>query len=322
MTPNHASRRRMLLGLGITSKDKIPTGMLDQPHRPIAYNLLADFEANMSASDENRFAMILFNMGAGDNVKRTFPGRYRAVDEAIEAELGRLFEEEKLVRIHELAASTAIISLDLFERLRNRKRLQVHATDFFDQIYALFDNDSGWTVIFDAELRPLQFVGSRMVIAADRKENQYWINRQIQKKLFKTVLPRATAKFDKATNSDGAGIKRISLFHPRCLDVAQRDSRFTLGRENAFAPGDWSCEVLRVMSFSHSLKAEETTRFFSNVCQRVVDGGLLVVGDHPDIHSEPAVTIFQRKGYRMLALRDLGGGYFRKSSVVEVNLAK
>lgn len=298
-----------MLQLGIFSKDQIPLGPPSRRERPIAFTLLADFVDPLTENDEVRLGRLLHTMSAGTNVKWTYAHRYKAIDEIIEAEIKARFDGGPL-RIRELAASNAITSLELFERLRSRESVSVVATDFFDAVYVSAAH--GWKVVFDAEGNPLQFLGRPLVIGAQSKER--WANRQLRKWLRAKVLPEAVSAL---RNGNG---QRLALFHPRCLRTAEQDSRFVLRREDAFNPGIWVCEVLRIMGFGNSIRPELTEVFFRRIANQIVPGGLLVVGDQPCEENEVAVTIFERAAGQLRPIHVLGGGYSRQRTLEGLRL--
>lgn len=284
-----------MLQLGITKKEDIPAGTPSS--RPIAFTLLPE-------ATEEQWLAILFGMSAGPNVKRSFAGRYLAIDEAIEREIVRVFDDRP-VRMLEMAASSGATTLDLFERLKHRRGVSVRATDFYNVIYVV--PRGGWRVVLDDDGNVIQFVGKHLVLSGRTRETK-WVNRRFQKRLLKQPAPPTT------------GAEQISLFHPRCIEAAARDPRFSLGREDAFNPDDSPCDVLRLMSFSRSVALEKSAEFFARICRRITDGGLFVVGDNPDIAEAPYATIFQRMGGKLTAIQDLGGGYDRKQILLDLSL--
>jgi hypothetical protein len=244
-------------------------------------------------------------MGAGVNVKRTFKGRYRNIDEATEE-----VAKGPVIRVREMAASNAVTSLELFERLSARfgEGVSALATDHYDAIYVA--RRGGWVVVFDADHHLLQFVGRHMVLSAVKRERTI-LNRLAQKWLMASMRP----------TEEHSNARRIELFHPRCLAVARRNNRFVLAREDAFNPQSLPCDLLWIMSFSSSLPNDNVAaQFLHSACHNIVEGGLLVAGDHRDLNEEPSATIFRRLSGRLISLRDLGAGYEKKSAALSLSL--
>jgi hypothetical protein len=311
---------------GIVSRDQIASETPRRLAMPgIALTLLADFREPLSDNDEAQLATIYNDLGAGPfNSKRTFPHRCRIVDEAIEIEIEKTYKRGRPIHIHEMAASNAITSLELFERLNRRfgEAVSVRATDFFDAIFVVSVPQGWWRVVFDAEGQPLQFVGKRMVISARQKERRrYPINRAIRKILMMTVLPKAATILSESKGTVNDSVQRIELFHPRCLAMARSDNRFSLGRENIFEPGPPVWDILRIMNLTRSMPLDRAKLALANAGGRIVDGGLLVLGDSPDDGIDLATTIFQRQAQRLVAIRDVAGGYEKKRAVLDMDLS-
>src|SRR5260221_3579321 len=171
-----------MLQFGIVSKNKIPTAKFD-PRRPppIALTLLDEFPSPLSDEDEQRLSLIYRSLHGVENSRMiTFPGRFRAIDDAIESEIGKAFQPGRPIHVHEMAASNAITSLDLFERLRGRfgNAGSVSASDYADSVYVV--SVSGWHVVFDVEKRPLQFIGRHFVISTVKERKRHPVNRLIR----------------------------------------------------------------------------------------------------------------------------------------------
>jgi len=290
------------------SKGDIPLKADGERHSDIALTLIKAFTAPLSQSDEARLSVLCRSLpdetGSG---MITYPGRFARLDDVIEREIEGNFGARP-VRIREMAASNAITSLELFERLKGREGgISVYATDFFDAVIVV--PVAGWVVVFDAERRPIQFVGKRLVIPANGGiRRRYWFNRLLRKWLVARVLPKAV---------EGAQLlssQWMSLFHPRCLAMAQSDSHFKLGRESILSPDDAACDVLRVMN----LRPLDLTA----ACKLIADKGLLIVGNCFKPSDPLDATVFRRRADCFEVLRDLGAGFPGKQTILEMRLAE
>jgi hypothetical protein len=311
-----------MISYGIVSLDQIPV-LPDWSRQrvPVALTLLAEINARYRAEDEYALALIYRLMRGGEhNHMRTFPQRYRALDQVIALVIDRVFAPDRPVRVHEMAASNAITSLELFEQLKHRRNLSFLASDYFDRLHVVSVPGSRWRVVFDAECQPLQFIGRRMVIAADREESAaHPINRSMQRRLTAVLAPIAARVLAEAGPDDGR-IEQISLFHPRCLALARSDPRFTLGRVSVFEPEATSYDVIRIMGMVRKAPIERVQRVFTAVAPRLASGGLLIAGfnrEPRDLLHVPT-TIFQRQGRRFVAIRDFVGGYEYKQVILDI----
>lgn len=294
----------------------------------IAITLLKEFDEHLSPSDEELLHRIYTRMSGGPhNLKGTFAGRYAAIDSYVVEEIEKAFPEDRPLRIHDMAASNAITSLELFERLKHREHVRVHATDFYDAVYVVSVPGSRWKVIFDAEDRPLQFVGTRLVVPASKIQKKerlrYPINWAIQQILVAAVLPKARQilKADRAENNHR--VERIELFHPKCIALARSDPRFSLGRDNLLAPQPRPYEVIRILGVVKYLPSNLVEPMFRAVSEHVVDGGLLIVATvrFAGTDTGPAeTTIFQRRGESFAAVRDLYDGYPYRELILGLRL--
>jgi hypothetical protein len=299
--------RRPILSLEQVPRD----GMWPSPLPPVALTLLGEINERNSARDEQVLMVIYQTLRAGEHHSmRTFPERYRAVDGTIADVVDATFAAGRPVSVHEMGASNAITSLELFERLRHRAGLAFRATDFFDALHVVGLPRSRWRVVFDADGRPLQFVGRRLVLAADRDAPEDPPpDRSIRRKLMAAVAPRAAQIMREAAPGD-LRVERIRLFHPRCLETERLDSRFVLGRDDIFDPAAGLYDVLRVMGVERKFSPDRVAQMLRAVGAHVADGGLLVLGFNRDYNdARVPTTIFQRHGRRFAAVRDIAGGY-------------
>ena len=306
-----------MLRFGIVTKNEIPTERAGDVMPAVALTLLPQFKAPLSEKEEAQLAYIFASLDATPvGQMKTFPDRYRELDGLIAARIAG----DKPIRVHDMAASNAITSLELFERLTGRfgDRVSVLASDYFDRLHAVRLRRAGWTTVFAAHGHPLQFVGRRMVISVARERKRYPVNQWLRKALMRSELPRAAEHL----KANGGEIERISLFHPRCLETARRNSQFKLGQDDAYNPRHEPVDVLRIMNLPEIEAPETVNDWLQKIGRNVNDGGLLVLGNARDGHRQIAVTIFRRQGQHFTALADLLSGFTRRHAVVELLLAQ
>jgi hypothetical protein len=293
-----------MIRLGIVTRSELRELGEEQARPPIAYTILAEFPETLDPIDERGLEWLYEWLPAGaDTLKRklTFPGRYKEADILLTEALSSRDPGSPL-RIHDMAVSNAITSVDLFHRVEKLKNVSFYATDFFDRLYVVRLTGSAWVVIFDAEHDPVQIIRHRFVCFASRRES--------------TLANRIAAAFArwraiasaKRQLVEGRGVKEISLFHPRSLALARSDARFRLGRENLLtATGTF--DVVRVMSGFANLPEQRVVQGLQAVSNQVVDGGLLMIGRHPKRHdASTPVSLLRRNGERFLVYRELFGG--------------
>jgi hypothetical protein len=321
-----------MIKFGIMSRHQIraKAGELRSSRRSwpfVAHTILKDFDENLTGDDELMLALVYGSIPGGPHVRKgTSVYRYATFDGALVEEIEKTFPPGEAIRIHDMAASNGITSLELFERLKHRENISIRASDYYDALSFVSFPGSNWQAVFDAEGRPLQIVGKRMVIpaipldaAVKRKYPLIWI---MQKILLMTVLPRAARILKDGADKDGAQIEKIQLFHPKCLAASRSDPRFTLDRDDLFAPAAGSYEVIRVMGVDNFLPADRIEPMFRAVAEHIVEGGLLVVSSHigESRRAKTPTAIFQRHGGRLTLTRDLDPGYPYKDLLTGLDL--
>ncbi len=312
---------------GVVSRGAFADAALEREHGkrgwwPFAYTLLGDIEQSYTARDEALLERLYSSMRAGDGVyKITKRERFGELDAIMAEEIARRFEAAQVVRVHDMAASNAITSLELFQRLGSDVRVSVRASDFFDAIYVVSFEDTAWRIVLDVMGRPLQFVGPRLVLSAYRREPlRYPVNRLAQQVVGARLFQRL-AGVDVAAGyaPDGAKLRRIGLIHPVCVATARTEPRFSLGREDLFAPRRVPYEVVRVMNAltTHHFSRDQVLAAVAAVAETLVDGGLLVLGRSVDeADGRVRATIFQKSGGRLRGVRDIGEGDELRAAVL------
>jgi hypothetical protein len=312
-----------LLKLGIVAKSSIPTKWRhDQRPPPIALTLRGEFLAPLTDADEARLTLLCRSIPGDAYTHMTNDRqRWQTVDQAIMAEFEANYSPGRAIRLRETAASNGIPSLELFEAFDRRwgRAVSLLATAYYDALYIVPVAGSPWRVIFDALRNPIQFVGRRFVISAQRKERgKHLLNRLIRQRLMATILPNATSILSVGTSPS---IQRVSLYHPRCQAMAAADPRFSLDHENAYDPAPMPCDILRSMNLTSLHPREDPRPTLAAMCRPLEDGGLWILGSRANGPSPAAGTIFRRRGPRFVALRDIEGGYELREAVMNLELA-
>jgi hypothetical protein len=221
-------------------------------------------------------------MAGGSLLKVTRPGRFAELDALLIAELDRRFAPDRTIRVHDMAASSAITSLDLHEALKARRPVTVLASDHYDAVHVLEGGAVGF--VFDADFAPLQLaIGSAGISA------QHGLLRRALAPLWKSAVRRRHEA------------RRVSLFHPRAEALAAADPDFVLARESFFSPPPGPYEVVRLLNAMWpSLGRDGTTSALRSVLATLTEDGLLVLGRAGNY------TLFARREDGMEVLGGLG----------------
>jgi hypothetical protein len=209
----------------------------------------------------------------------------------------------------------------------------VHASDFFNALYIVSLPKSSWRVVFNNALAPLQYVGRRLAIPADRKSKHFWatlfrqpkaqvvelalrpwLRIRILSRAFEILTRALHGPLSEEANEARRNVKRVSLFHPRCGAVAEVDSRFTLGHEDFFSPSSGSYHVVRLMNaIRPQMPDSQMNLVLSAIHRSLLKHGLLVEGNGAGerIHA----TIFRRSRNGFVATQDLTDGSRLRSRI-------
>lgn len=276
--------------------------------------MLSQFGDELSEVDEEILHRLYctIRLANGGHMK-TFPNRYPHLDDEIAEELDRRFSEGKPVRVHDMGASNAVTSLEMYRRLQGRQNLTVHASDFLDALSVVDVPGTRWRVVFDNQKRALQFIGYRMVISTTDEARKYPINRSIRAFLMSRVLPRAKQLLE--TNT----VTRIDVWHPKAKLAAATDPRFSLGYDDIFNPRREIYSVVRILNVCHRFPPGILPALFTKIAKTIAPGGLLVVGFRPMLNPLDA-SLFERSGEGFSLVRDIGAGFSDKTAVLGVKL--
>lgn len=325
-----------MVKFGITAFGPRATAALAQEdaHRgwwPFAYTLLPELaKISVTDADEALIERLYRSMRAGTGTyKITRRSRSAVMDEVLVNLLAERFPATSPIRIHDMAASNAVTSLEMFDCLRQKLDVYVHASDYYDALYIVSLADSAWQVVLDVNLRPLQFVGYGMVLSGYKWEPaRYPINRLAQTIVRRRVVSRATELaarvLREGMETNGSGeVRRVSLFHPRCIEDARASTRFSLGRDDVFEPAPASYQVIRVTNAltTDHFSLDRVRDAIVAVCRNLERGGLLLLGRNAD-ETDGALraTVFVRNGETLVGIRDLAGGYELKDEVEALRL--
>lgn len=289
---------------------------------PVGLTLLAELQDNYSEADEELLEVLYAHTAGGHGVhKMTRAGRMQALDARLAEELQSRYGSGTPIAIHDLACSNGITSLDMYGALADQFPVSVLATDYFDALWMVTPDQSAFTVVFDADRKPLQFVGRGMVISASHREPyRYPLNKLLRAVLMKFVLPSANQLIGQHaesaaagdTDSDTRSIRQVRLFHPKCLAAAGQAIDFRLARHDLFAPVSKQYQVVRVMNAltPHHFDASRVRAGIRIAASQVEPGGLLVLGrSSEETDGAARTTAYARDGDRLTSIWTLNDGY-------------
>lgn len=222
---------------------------------------------------------------AGEARKATHAHRLAELDRVIAQVVVEHLPAGRPIRVHDAAASNAITSLELYDCLRPLRPVILHASDYYDCI--TMARMGSWRVFFDVDGAPLQFAWHG--IGIDRHSRRVKWLLPILKRL---ILPKAIAV-------DPSQRVRISLIHPKALARAAEDANFTIGRDDIFAPGPKTYDVVRLMNtvMKVNFSEQRALQALRSMLPTVAEGGLFVIGRNMTFEDRDRcnASIYQRQ---------------------------
>ena len=223
-------------------------------------------------------------MAAGEGVcKITRRNRFPELDRKLVDDCRERFPEARPLVVHDVGCSSAISSLELFDRLKAQRTVEVHASDLFDRLYLVDVPKEAWTVIFDAAREPLQLVNRWFVLSARAPAPwRYPVNRLVQRSASRRLVPLARELLKRHLSGDAEAdvIRAVSLFHPCAVRRASEGSGFILRLHNRVEPNPVGAHVVRAMNVltTDHFSPERVREGIRSCAANLLPGGLLVLG--------------------------------------------
>lgn len=297
-----------MIKLGVTTRDQaeriLPKELAHKGWWPFAFTLLEELEEKYCEQDSALLERIYKGLAAGENVwKITKPNRFEELDEVVNARICQRFDKAQKLVVHDMAASNAVTSLEWYIQLSSLRDVCFRASDYYDHLTIVALPASRWTIVFDVDGRPLQYVGGRFVLSGYRHELwRFPANRLVQAYVRRRIIPEA---IDCLNQSDGradkldqaSGIRHLRLFHPRCIQQARSDGDFHLERHDLFKSDSQPSHVVRVMNAltPHHFSEDQLLCGIRCATKRLHIGGLFVIGRSIDEEDgRPAATVYER----------------------------
>ncbi len=300
----------------------------DTDRRRYAITLLDDLERDFRPEDERLLSRLYDEVVVGGNVyKTTRAGRFRDLDERLVEDVRTRFGPPVDLVAHDVGASNAVTSLELFRALDALRPARVHASDYFDAVFVVRPDASGPAVVFDPDRRPIQYIGTHFVLAAAGESRRWPLNRWLLAKAAASLAPRAKTALDTwldGAAKGGAGSSvahRLSLWHPTCKTEARNTARFTLGHHDLFVPSGRRWHLIRAMNVlnPHYFPADRITAAVRTLAADLEEGGLLVIGRSVEEEGGTnRASAFLKQGPRLRPAWDFGAGAEVRDLVLEV----
>lgn len=311
-----------MLRTGVTRRGARLDRQLGDPAGPrFALTLLEDLARHFRPEDERLLSRLYDEVVVGGKVyKTTRRDRFQELDGRLVEEVVARWASVPVVDAHDVGASNAITSLDLFRKIAALRPVRLHASDWFESLWVVEPAGSRWTVVFDQEREPLQLIGRRFVLSPRLGEGRrHPVNRLLLARARRRLLPAARALLGEAIEGAGAApvrrpsgvVRRLPLWHPECLRAAAREPGFTLGRHDLFRPADSRFHLIRAMNVLNPgyFPPERIADGVRALAAALHDGGLLVVGRTlEESGARTRASAFVGSGGRLLPAFDLHDG--------------
>ena len=294
-----------------------------QKKPPVELKQLKVFLGRTSVPEEDSLAQIYRRIpGAGrskfayQGSMLTHAGRYSDLDNLLVSLIETRFDQRFPLRIHDMAASNAITSYELFEKLRGHSHLEFIASDYHDALKVVTPPEQSWSAVLDRDGIMLQVEDNGAVFTPARRfrwsrlaemTRSYFVRQRL------SLLIRLAGK---------ANMEEIlPLWHPKCVALAESDRRFVLRREDLFNPQPGQYDVLRIMGTIARFSKDALPGLFAWLLPLVVEGGLFVAGDTGTyLEDTRRATIFERRGRSFISIGDWNGGFSLRADVERVRL--
>jgi len=275
--------KRAVLHRGEFAQYAIEQERLHQGWWPHSYRILRELEHDYTPQDEPQLERIYKSLAAGANIfKITRRGRFTDFDTRLVAAARTAFPAFSELVIHDVGASSAITSLELYRRFQEDRPIRLVASDYFDQLtlVELPQNQwlrAQWTVAFDPQQRPIQTTGLGAAFGTRLYTWRYALSRLVQHWVNWRVIPAAQRLLERGPSE---AIQRVSLFHPEAVAQSKRDPQFQLIRHDMFQPNPVPCHIVRALNVitPDHITPEQIQVAIRASTHNLIEGGWLILG--------------------------------------------
>jgi hypothetical protein len=266
--------------------------------------------------------------------KQTGSGRLRDVDATLVMLLESTHAPQKPVSVLDLAVSTGVTSVELYEMLRERFAVDFVASDFFADLFAVRPTHRRWAIVMDGAGAVLQHVIGPFVLPGQIAESAaYPVNRVLKRVSNDWFAPRARATLAQVHTGELSyftpvpvgemEVMRLPLLSYRCLDLIEHDPRFRFVPLDILRPLGRRAFVVRAMNIitpDHFDPPTAKTALL-NCAHAVEPGGILITGRSNDtVAGREHVTFYRVANGRLTPLARLHGGCELESVATELRL--
>ena len=250
---------------------------------PFSIQILRELERDYTTEDDSLLERVYQSLAAGTNIfKITRRGRFSDFDTQLESAVRSKFSQTAELTIHDMGASNAITSLELYQRLSIDRPVRLVASDYFDHLTLVEVTHpqwfpTTWTVAFDSLKAPIQTTGMNSTFGNRPYPLRYALSRLIQAWVKRNVVPLAQHLLDK---NGPESHEQVSLFHPEAVQLAQRDAQFQLTRHNVFIPNPVPSQIVRAMNVltPKHFTPQQTSDAIHASTHNLAEDGWLILG--------------------------------------------
>jgi hypothetical protein len=308
-----------MLKLGITTEKALssPKTFLGRKKKVSLALIMQLYEEGLN----NEKVEFYFNeLRIGFPYKRTHSGRFLEINnfiiDAIKSHIG----VEKIISVHDMAASSGITSWEFFEQLEAEKLKVVFvASDYYTHLFLVRLRNHRWLTVLDSDFNILQYVGYGFVLT-NPEANIYILNNLLLKYLNSSVLSKAQKflyrviknkyEYDRFDYKEASGsIQRIPLISPKILRNMDVKSNFKFIRHDLFRESEQKVDIIRTMNIlnkSH-FSEKQLLKGIKSIINSLNDKGFWIVGENRD-NKESNCTLYIKSGNGLIHLRDFCGG--------------
>jgi hypothetical protein len=279
----------------------------------------------LRSADDETFERLMRHVQLSNGVHRTtFRNRFRELDPVVNRVLANSFSGSEELAVEDWAASACLTSCDWAESLFPIfPRLQFAASDLAVVLVDLEDTRSGEVFITEESGHALQYVRGSLVIRMEPPET--WaapVNRllymraQKRSEELRQVWPLPDEWLDlterRSLDRGNYRLSKLPLIHPKAMDLASNDQRFSVRRHSAFDALRSPVHVIRTMNILN--RAYFSDDRLAGAARTIVSslrhGGIWIVGrtteDNPPVHE---VSVFRKAdAHRIEVVERLGPG--------------
>ncbi len=312
---------------GIVQRGEFARFALEQVRRgqrswSFSFKILREIEERYSPADEPLLENLYLSLRSGTHItKMTRRGRFTEFDEKIVTAARSAFPHlhQELV-VHDMGASNAITSLELFQRFAQERNIRVIASDIFHQLKLVTLPNRRWTVAFNTLSQPIQTTGLGMVMGTRPFPWHQALSRFVQMWVRSSVIPAAQHILEQGPCDS---IEPVSLFHPEAVAQSRSDSRFQLTHYDIFHSPPVPCDIIRGLNLilPGFFTREQTQTAICRNAEILREGGWMILGR--SIEEEDGrirATVYQRSDGKLIPLFHHHEGFENPELVSELTL--